>query len=63
MNRKRYKDDASGLCTRREKNSVWSKFKYGKLSKLVITVMAGIIKKSRLKKIDAFSEKKWEKIL
>ena len=58
MNEKKYKDDASGLCTLNEKNSDENKFKYGRLSKLVIITRVGIIKKNKLKKIDSFSEKK-----
>ena len=63
MNEKKYKDETSGLCTLNEKNSDWNKFKYGRLSKLVIITRVGIMKKNKLKKIDSFSEKKWEKIL
>ena len=58
MNEKKYKDETSGLCTLNEKNSDWNKFKYGRLSKLVIITRVGIIKKNKLRKIDSFSEKK-----
>ena len=58
MNEKKYKDETSGLCTLNEKNSDGNKFKYGRLSKLVIITSVGIMKKNKLKKIDSFSEKK-----
>ena len=58
MNEKKYKDDTSGLWTLSEKKSDRNKFKYGRLSELVIITKTGIMKKNKLKKIDSFAEKK-----
>ena len=61
MNEKKYKDETSGLCTLNEKNSDWNKFKYGRLSKLVIITRVGIMKKINLKKLIHFQKKNEKK--